>query len=205
MLQDEIREARVRSGLSQVKLAELAGVPRTQLRKLENGQNVTLETLMKILAALPDLQRVTVSGIELQLEQVDLDALYDGLAQIISAAARVMSVIERARPNTALNASERRTAAARQRVTSGESPRRRERVWEMEERFEPPEPPRKPEPPPSGIQPGGAGATLYESPISDERLEELQKIDDRMRREEEEEERALRARRRGRGRREHDT
>jgi len=196
VLHDEIREARVRSGLSQVKLAELAGVPRTQLRKLENGQNVTLETLMKILAALPDLQRVTVSGIELQLEQVDLDGLYDGLAQIITAAARVMSVIERARPNTALNASERRTAAARHRSASGESPRRREPVWEM---VEPPEP---------GITPGGGGATRYQGSVTEQRrAEELDKLADEMEREEEEEERMrrARARRRGQGRRDHDT
>lgn len=51
-----MREERKRRDLSQQALAAAAGVPRSQLAILENGGNVTIATLAKIVAQLPGLR-----------------------------------------------------------------------------------------------------------------------------------------------------
>ena len=112
VLHEQIRAVRMEMGLSQAKLAKRAAVPRSQLQKLENGQNVTLETFLKIVVALPDLKRLTLGPTELQLRQVDVDALRERLHQLITDAAGVLATLEPAgaRPAAA-------TAA-----TSGDTP-----------------------------------------------------------------------------------
>jgi transcriptional regulator with XRE-family HTH domain len=59
MLHEQIRQARIEHGLNQSELARRAGIPRDRLRQFENGENITVETLMKILSQLPNLQTVT--------------------------------------------------------------------------------------------------------------------------------------------------
>lgn len=56
MLDQRVREERKRRDLSQQALAAAAGVPRSQLAILENGGNVTIATLAKIVAQLPGLR-----------------------------------------------------------------------------------------------------------------------------------------------------
>ncbi len=93
-LHESVRQARIDSGLSQQKVAKTAKVPRSQLQKLENGQNVTLDTFLKILSALPNLQRLSLGPTELQLKSVDVFELRDRLTDLISAAAAVLAAIE---------------------------------------------------------------------------------------------------------------
>ena len=87
MLHDDIRAARIRAGLSQNKLAQLAKVPRAQLRKLETGGNVTLVTVEKILAHVP--------GVELTLGAATPDhaALKKAVSELITAAQRVLEIL----------------------------------------------------------------------------------------------------------------
>jgi transcriptional regulator with XRE-family HTH domain len=104
MLHEQVRDARIARGLSQVKLAKLAGVPRSQLRNFENGEGITMTTFLKIISQLPNLERLTLGPTELQLQNVDLEALRDTLTELISSAAGVLAVIQAALPRSAAEA-----------------------------------------------------------------------------------------------------
>ncbi|HYI07633.1 MAG TPA: helix-turn-helix domain-containing protein [Thermoanaerobaculia bacterium] len=54
--------------LSQKKLSELAGIQRRQLATLEAGGNVTLSTLRKVLAHLPNLQTFSFEAVRVNVE-----------------------------------------------------------------------------------------------------------------------------------------
>jgi transcriptional regulator with XRE-family HTH domain len=53
LLHVELRRAREKAGLSQQALADLAGIPRNQVVRAERGENITIDTLRKIVAHLP--------------------------------------------------------------------------------------------------------------------------------------------------------
>jgi transcriptional regulator with XRE-family HTH domain len=53
MLHDELRRAREQAKLTQTQLAVLAGIPRNQVARAERGENITLDTLRKIVVHLP--------------------------------------------------------------------------------------------------------------------------------------------------------
>jgi transcriptional regulator with XRE-family HTH domain len=63
LLHEAVKKARKDLGMSQKELATLAGVQRKQLGTLENGGNVTLATLRKILAHLPNLETFTLDAV----------------------------------------------------------------------------------------------------------------------------------------------
>ncbi|HEX6097272.1 MAG TPA: helix-turn-helix transcriptional regulator [Thermoanaerobaculia bacterium] len=63
LLHEAVKNARKDLGLSQDKLSELAGIQRRQLAKLEAGGNVTLATLRKVLAQLPNLESFTLDAV----------------------------------------------------------------------------------------------------------------------------------------------
>ena len=83
-----------------MKLAQMAKVPRSQLRKFENGEGVTMTTFYKIIGQLPNLERLTIGPTELHLENVDLEALRASLTELIAAAAGILAVIQTAHPRT---------------------------------------------------------------------------------------------------------
>jgi transcriptional regulator with XRE-family HTH domain len=63
-LNEAIRAARIDLGLSQKKLAEMAGIQRRQLATMEQGGNVTLKTLRKVLVHLPNLTKFSIDAVE---------------------------------------------------------------------------------------------------------------------------------------------
>jgi transcriptional regulator with XRE-family HTH domain len=63
LLHEAVKNARKELGLSQDKLSELAGIQRRQLAKLEAGGNVTLATLRKVLAQLPNLETFSLDAV----------------------------------------------------------------------------------------------------------------------------------------------
>lgn len=63
LLHEAVLKARTDLGLSQKKLAELAGIQRKQLATLEKGGNITLATLRKILAHLPNLETFALDAV----------------------------------------------------------------------------------------------------------------------------------------------
>src|SRR5215213_8633944 len=93
MLYEQVRDARLARGLSQVKMAQLARVPRSQLRKFENGEGVTMTTFLKIIAQLPNLERLTLGPTELQLQNVDVEALRASLTELVPAASAAAGAV----------------------------------------------------------------------------------------------------------------
>jgi transcriptional regulator with XRE-family HTH domain len=94
MLHEDVRLARIEHGLSQLRLSQLAGVPRSQLRKFESGGNITLDTLRKILRQLPNLKSARLDAVELQLEQTDVGALRVQLTELAATATRVLGLLD---------------------------------------------------------------------------------------------------------------
>ena len=71
-LHEEIRRARKDLDLSQARLAELCGIQRRQLSILENGGNVTLNTLRKVISFLPNLKEFTFEQIRMKPQYIDI-------------------------------------------------------------------------------------------------------------------------------------
>jgi transcriptional regulator with XRE-family HTH domain len=94
MLHEQMREARIRAGLTQVKLARLAGVPRSQLRKFEEGGNITLNTLRKLVSQLPDLQRLNLGAVEILPSAVDAAAIRAAAADMIALGHRLIEAVD---------------------------------------------------------------------------------------------------------------
>lgn len=65
MLGDVVRETRIKKGLTQAKLARLAGVSRRHLAALEKGANVSVLVLKKVASVL-DLTHIQLGGLELR-------------------------------------------------------------------------------------------------------------------------------------------
>jgi transcriptional regulator with XRE-family HTH domain len=93
MIQHNVRQARVELGLSQVQLSERAGVPRDRLRALESGGNVTLETLEKIVAHLPNLKELTIGGVDVEVTGVNVETLRAAIAEADAANRRVLAML----------------------------------------------------------------------------------------------------------------
>ena len=96
MLHTQIRQARMDHGLSQSELARRAGIPRDRLRQFENGENITIETLMKILAQLPNLQTVTLGAVEARTAGADLTEIRDAVVEWLESGRRVLALIDSA-------------------------------------------------------------------------------------------------------------
>src|ERR1051326_2816122 len=93
MLGDVVRETRIKKGLTQARLARLAGVSRRHLAALEKGANVSIAVVEKIAAVL-DLQ-------EIQLGEVSLRTTTSGNENLRTANfALVADAIREARADT---------------------------------------------------------------------------------------------------------
>lgn len=67
-LAEAVRRARKELGLSQGQLCAKAGIQPKQLATLEQGRNVTLRTLRKVLAQLPNLKAFTLGGVHVETD-----------------------------------------------------------------------------------------------------------------------------------------
>ncbi|HEX7830447.1 MAG TPA: helix-turn-helix domain-containing protein, partial [Thermoanaerobaculia bacterium] len=65
MLGDTVREARIRKGLTQARLAKLAGVSRRHLAALEKGANVSVSILQRVAAVL-ELTEIPLGDLSLR-------------------------------------------------------------------------------------------------------------------------------------------
>ena len=70
MVGDTIREARIKKGLTQAKLARLAGVSRRHLAALEKGANVSILVLNKVATVL-ELHEIQVGSVSLKSPEAD--------------------------------------------------------------------------------------------------------------------------------------
>jgi transcriptional regulator with XRE-family HTH domain len=120
MLHDEVKQARIEAGLSQVELARRAGVQRKQVQQLESGANVTLGTIRQILPALPNLKRVTLGGLAIEVANVDIEEARRAAWDMFDAMKRLLSALGAAPPVPA----ERNRATVTERETAERIERR---------------------------------------------------------------------------------
>lgn len=99
MLGDTVREARIRKGLTQARLARLAGVSRRHLAALEKGANVSVLVLRKVASVL-DLAEINLGGLMLRASDdkpsVNLHLLADAIRDARVNTSRVDSLLSRA-------------------------------------------------------------------------------------------------------------
>src|SRR5215212_4578627 len=72
MLHEELRRAREDMGWTQAHLATLAGIPRNQVVRAERGDNITLDTLRKIMVHLPVENLTLLEKVHLNLDVLPL-------------------------------------------------------------------------------------------------------------------------------------
>lgn len=83
-------------GLSQSELARRADIPRTTLRDFENGANITLDTLVKILAQLPNVRSLTIGTAEVRTDGVDLREIRNTVAEWVDNGRRILALLDTA-------------------------------------------------------------------------------------------------------------
>jgi transcriptional regulator with XRE-family HTH domain len=102
MLGDVVRETRIKRGLTQARLARLAGVSRRHLAALEKGANVSVAVLRKVAAVL-DLQEIQLGDLSLRStggkdssKPANLALLGDAIREARADAERAQAILGRA-------------------------------------------------------------------------------------------------------------
>ena len=100
MLGQSVREARTRKGLTQVRLAALAGVSRRHLAALENGANVSINILQRVAAVLEmseiPLGEVSLRPAERDAGAINVPLLTDAIREARAEAERAQAILTRA-------------------------------------------------------------------------------------------------------------
>jgi len=99
MLGDTVREARIRKGLTQARLAKLAGVSRRHLAALEKGANVSVNILQRVAAVL-ELTEIPIGDLSFRSTEkergVNLPLLTDTIREARVEAERAQAILARA-------------------------------------------------------------------------------------------------------------
>lgn len=100
MLGETVREARTRKGLTQAKLAKLAGVSRRHLAALEKGANVSIQILQRVAAVL-ELTQIHLGDLSLspgdrEHSTVNMPLLTDTIREARAEAERAQVILARA-------------------------------------------------------------------------------------------------------------
>lgn len=100
MLGDAVREARIRKGLTQARLAKLAGVSRRHLAALEKGANVSISILQRVASVL-ELTEIHIGGLAIRSgngdrSSVNMPLLSDTIREAAAEAVRAQQTLARA-------------------------------------------------------------------------------------------------------------
>lgn len=100
MLGDTVREGRIKKGLTQARLANLAGVSRRHLAALEKGANVSINILQRVAAVL-DLTEIHLADLSLhagdrERSTVNMPLLTDTIRQARAEAEHAQVILARA-------------------------------------------------------------------------------------------------------------
>jgi HTH-type transcriptional regulator/antitoxin HipB len=99
MLGDTVREARIRKGLTQARLAKLAGVSRRHLAALEKGANVSVGILQRVAGVL-ELTEIPLGDLSLRATDkdrgVNMPLLTDTIREARVEAERAQAILARA-------------------------------------------------------------------------------------------------------------
>src|SRR5687767_991478 len=97
MLGDTVREARIRKGLTQARLAKLAGVSRRHLAALEKGANISVSILQRVAAVL-ELEEIQLGQLSLRAAEkpaLNVPLLTDTIREIRADAERANAKLAR--------------------------------------------------------------------------------------------------------------
>jgi len=100
-LHEQIRAARNLHGLSQQKLANLAGVARSVLQRLEDGDNVGIRTIEKVIAPLPERLTFADPSAGPGAVAVDVTALRDLGMRMVNSGAQALQALGTAQGSAA--------------------------------------------------------------------------------------------------------
>jgi transcriptional regulator with XRE-family HTH domain len=93
-LHQQLRAAREAHGYSQQKLAGLAGLVRTDIQRIERGDNVTIRKIEAYIGALPHLQSLQFGGVEIKGRiTVDVDKVRQMVLDMVTTGANVLQVL----------------------------------------------------------------------------------------------------------------
>lgn len=98
MLGETIKEARVRKGLTQARLAKMAGVSRRHLAALEKGANVSVSILQRVATVL-ELTEIQLGQLSLRstdIPKVNVPLLTDAIREARAGAERANAILARA-------------------------------------------------------------------------------------------------------------
>lgn len=99
MLGETVREARIRKGLTQARLAKLAGVSRRHLAALEKGANVSVNILQRVAQVL-ELTEIQIGDLSLRSNEADRNINYplltDTIREARAEAERAQAILARA-------------------------------------------------------------------------------------------------------------
>lgn len=98
MLGESIKEARIRKGLTQARLAKMAGVSRRHLAALEKGANVSVGILQRVAAVL-ELSEIQLGGVALKASEaprVNVPLLTDAIREVRADFERTNAILARA-------------------------------------------------------------------------------------------------------------
>jgi transcriptional regulator with XRE-family HTH domain len=98
-IHEQLRTARLAHGFSQQKLADLADLDRSDIQRLERGDNVGIRTIEKVLAHLPELKKVSVGNVDVVVDTItlDVDALRQLTLDMVSTGTKILNLLEQAR------------------------------------------------------------------------------------------------------------
>lgn len=113
-LHQQIKAARNQAGLTQAELAQRAGVHRMDVSRLENGENLTMKTFLKIASAIPELTHLQFGPLE--LTRRDAQPIHDG-EQLRARAAEVLENVRESRSGGEAPQQPADDAAARREVS----------------------------------------------------------------------------------------
>jgi transcriptional regulator with XRE-family HTH domain len=92
-LHEELRRAREEAGLTQTQLAALTGIPRNQIARAERGENITLDTLRKIVVHLPIRELSLLETVKLTVDYFpEPEKLLSGMVETVQKLAAAMTV-----------------------------------------------------------------------------------------------------------------
>lgn len=85
LMHDQLKQARERAGLSQAKLGILTGLSRNQIVRAEAGENITIDTLRRILVHLPIDEVTLLERVRIKVDYLNpAEKMFFGLGEIMS-------------------------------------------------------------------------------------------------------------------------
>lgn len=85
LVHEQLRQAREQIGLSQAKLAALTGLSRNQVVRAEAGENITLDTLRRILVHLPIDEVTLLERVRIKVDYLNpAEKMFFGIGETLS-------------------------------------------------------------------------------------------------------------------------